>query len=225
MKRLIIAVAAAAALGKQCVFARVPCGSGDAPPTSRSDALSGSLRKRQHAPIPDEISGRPWPVTARSGSGRGAASCSLVRCPRDTNNPYDYDRDEDIMPQPNDADMPRLDLEAWRAFFRSSVCAQYTPECAEPDAFTGWVRPLNMFGFSAVDVACNKRYRIERTQRDIRLDGVDVYGVLFQVAGRSTVRRFTSPKAMSRSSTRPAPRPTSMARERACSTFHFRAGR
>jgi hypothetical protein len=79
MKRLIIAVAAVAGTRKQCVFARVPCGSGDAPPTLRSDALSGPLRKRQHAPIPDEISGRPWPVTARSGSGRGAASCSLVR--------------------------------------------------------------------------------------------------------------------------------------------------
>src|SRR5260370_12723008 len=88
------------------------------------------------------------------------------------------------MPQRNDADIPQLDFEAWRASLLSSVGAQYTLECAEPDAFTGWVRPLNMFGFSAVDVACNKN-RMERTQRDIRLDGVDFYCVLFQLVGRS----------------------------------------
>jgi AraC-like DNA-binding protein len=87
------------------------------------------------------------------------------------------------MLQRNDVDPLRSDFEAWRAFFRSSVGAQYTVECAEPYAFTGWVRPLNIFGFSAVEFACNKN-RIERTQRDIRLDGVDLYGVLFQVAGR-----------------------------------------
>jgi AraC-like DNA-binding protein len=47
------------------------------------------------------------------------------------------------------------------------------------------VRPLNIFGLSAVDVAWNTN-RIDRTQRDIRVDGVDFYGVLFQMAGRST---------------------------------------
>jgi AraC-like DNA-binding protein len=88
------------------------------------------------------------------------------------------------MLQRNDADPPRSDFEAWRASFRSSVGTQYTVECTEPDAFAGWARPLNIFGFSALDFACNK-YRIERTQRDIRLDGVDFYGILFQVAGRS----------------------------------------
>jgi hypothetical protein len=67
-----------------------------------------------------------------------------------------HDRDEDIVLRRNDADALRSDFEAWRAFFRSSVRAQYTLECAEPDAFTLWVRPLNIFGFSAVDVACNK---------------------------------------------------------------------
>ena len=86
------------------------------------------------------------------------------------------------MLQRNDADTPRLDFEAWRALFRSSICAQYALERTEPGDFTGWVRPLNIFGFSAVDVACNKS-RIERTQRDIRLDCVDLYGVLFQVTG------------------------------------------
>jgi AraC-like DNA-binding protein len=88
------------------------------------------------------------------------------------------------MLQRHDADPPRSDFEAWRAVFRSSVGTQYALECAEPDAFIGWVRPLNIFGFPAVDVGCNKN-RLERTPRDIRRDGVDIYGVLFQVAGCS----------------------------------------
>jgi hypothetical protein len=79
MKRLIIAVAAAAALGSSA-FSRAAYGGGDAPSPSRSDALSGSLRKRQHAPIPDEISGRPWPVTADFV----AAYCLYQRCARAT---------------------------------------------------------------------------------------------------------------------------------------------
>jgi AraC family transcriptional activator of tynA and feaB len=67
-----------------------------------------------------------------------------------------------------------------------SICGQYTLERAEPDAFTGWIRPLSVLGFSAVELACN-RNRIDRTQRDVRRDGMDLYGALFQVAGRSAV--------------------------------------
>jgi AraC family transcriptional regulator, positive regulator of tynA and feaB len=84
-----------------------------------------------------------------------------------------------------DLDAPRLDFEAWRASFRL-ICGRYTLERAEPQAFAGWVRPCSALGFSAVDVACNENC-IDRTQRDTRLDGMDVYGVLVQVAGRSTV--------------------------------------
>ena len=79
----------------------------------------------------------------------------------------------------------QMDFEAWRASFRS-ICGQYTLERAEPDAFAGWVRPLSVLGFSAIEVACN-RNRIDRTQRDIRVDGRDLYGALFQVGGRSAV--------------------------------------
>jgi AraC family transcriptional activator of tynA and feaB len=84
-----------------------------------------------------------------------------------------------------DPDAARFDFEAWRASFRS-ICGQYTLERTEADTFTGWVRPLSVLGFSAVEVACN-RNRIDRTQRDVRLDGRDLYGALFQVAGRSAV--------------------------------------
>jgi hypothetical protein len=48
------------------------------------------------------------------------------------------------------------------------------------------VRQLSAFGFSAVDVAWNKN-SIDRTQRDIRIDGMDLYRAVFQVGGRSTV--------------------------------------
>jgi AraC-like DNA-binding protein len=92
---------------------------------------------------------------------------------------------ETIVRQRDDPDEPRLDFETWRALFRST-CGRYTLERADPNAFAGWVRPLSVLGFSAVDVACNEN-RIDRTQRDIRLDGVDLYGAVFQVAGRSTV--------------------------------------
>lgn len=92
---------------------------------------------------------------------------------------------ETIVRQRDDPDEPRLDFEAWRALFRST-CGQYTLERADPNAFAGWFRPLSVLGCSAVDVACNGN-RIDRTQRDIRLDGMDLYGAVFQVAGRSTV--------------------------------------
>jgi AraC family transcriptional activator of tynA and feaB len=94
-------------------------------------------------------------------------------------------RMETIVRQRDDPDEPRLDFETWRALFRST-CGQYTLERADPNAFAGWVRPLSVLGCCAVDVACNGN-RIDRTQRDIRLDGMDLYGAVFQVAGRSTV--------------------------------------
>jgi AraC family transcriptional regulator, positive regulator of tynA and feaB len=92
---------------------------------------------------------------------------------------------ETVTLQRENLDEPKLDFEAWRASFRS-ICGRYTLERAEPEAFAGWVRPCSALGFSAVDVACNENC-IDRTQRDIRGDGMDVYGVLVQVAGGSTV--------------------------------------
>jgi AraC family transcriptional regulator, positive regulator of tynA and feaB len=69
----------------------------------------------------------------------------------------------------------------------------YVPEIAvrrrqgiEPRAFTGWVRPVSVCGFSALDFGCNA-HRIERTCRDARLDGVDHYFTIFQVDGRSAM--------------------------------------
>jgi AraC family transcriptional regulator, positive regulator of tynA and feaB len=78
---------------------------------------------------------------------------------------------------------PQLPYHAWRALLYANY-GRYNPEGIEPAAFVGWVRPLSTNGLTAVDIGCNAP-RIERTQRDIRLDGVEHYSVLFQVAGCS----------------------------------------
>src|SRR5260370_2003364 len=52
--------------------------------------------------------------------------------------------------------------------------------------FIGRARSRSLYGFAAIDLGCNA-HRVERTQRDVRLDGVDHYFVLFQVAGGSTI--------------------------------------
>ena len=82
-------------------------------------------------------------------------------------------------------DAPQLDFEAWRVLLRS-ICGRYNPEGIERGAFSGWARPLTVCGFTALDFGGNAP-RIERTHRDVRLDSVDSYAVLFQVAGRSTI--------------------------------------
>jgi AraC family transcriptional regulator, positive regulator of tynA and feaB len=93
---------------------------------------------------------------------------------------------EAIMHQSDDSlGKPQLDYEAWRALVRS-ICARHNPEGIEPNAFLGWARPLSVCGLAAVDLGWNA-HRIERTHRDVRLDGVEHYCALFQLAGQSTV--------------------------------------
>jgi hypothetical protein len=53
-------------------------------------------------------------------------------------------------------------------------------------AFVGRVRSRSICGFNASDISNNVR-RCERTQRDIRLDGVDHFYAVSQIAGRSTI--------------------------------------
>ena len=80
---------------------------------------------------------------------------------------------------------PHLDFETWKEVVRG-MGGRFNPEGVEPRAFTGWVRPLSVCGFTAAEVSSNAR-RVERTQRDVRLDGADHYITIFQVAGRSTM--------------------------------------
>jgi AraC family transcriptional regulator, positive regulator of tynA and feaB len=76
---------------------------------------------------------------------------------------------------------PQLQYEAWRETFRLT-CGR--PEGVEPAAFTGWVHPGSIFGFKTLDLASNAS-TIRRTYRDVRLDGVDQYFVVFHVGGKT----------------------------------------
>jgi AraC-like DNA-binding protein len=62
----------------------------------------------------------------------------------------------------------------------------------EPKAFAGRARPRSLCGFVAMDLSCNA-HRVERTQRDVRLDGVDHCYAVFQVAGHSTMSQNDRP--------------------------------
>ena len=78
---------------------------------------------------------------------------------------------------------PELNYEQWRDMVRPNW-GLYTPD--NPKTFVGRVRSRNICGFNASDISSDTRH-CERTQRDIRLDGVDHCYAAFQVAGRSTI--------------------------------------
>jgi AraC family transcriptional regulator, positive regulator of tynA and feaB len=77
---------------------------------------------------------------------------------------------------------PQLDYEAWRDSLQK-VSARYNAEDIEPSAFTGWVRPIEAYGFKGVDLGSNAP-RVERDHRDVRFDGADHYVVLLPLRGQ-----------------------------------------
>ena len=79
----------------------------------------------------------------------------------------------------------QLGYEAWRNLVRE-MGGRFNPEGIEPSAFTGWVRPVSVCGFTAAEVSSNAQ-RVERTYRDVRLDGADHYFVLFPTVCRSAL--------------------------------------
>src|ERR1700687_436121 len=80
---------------------------------------------------------------------------------------------------------PELDSEGWIDALRADW-GRCNPEVVEPETFVGRARPRSSCGFMAVELSCNA-HRVERTQRDVRLDGMDYYFALFQVSGESTI--------------------------------------
>lgn len=76
-----------------------------------------------------------------------------------------------------------MNFEMWRASLRS-MCGGYHPEGVPSGAFIGWVNQRSVGGITALNIGSNA-LRVERTQRDVRLDGIDHYFAVFQVAGRS----------------------------------------
>ena len=56
----------------------------------------------------------------------------------------------------------------------------------EPKTFIGRARPRSLCGLVAMDLGCNA-HRVVRIQRDVGIDGMDHYFVVFQVVGGSTI--------------------------------------
>jgi AraC-like DNA-binding protein len=80
---------------------------------------------------------------------------------------------------------PHLDYEAWKDRIRQ-MGGRFDPQGVDPKEFAGWVRPTGISGLTAAEVGSNAR-RVERTYRDVRLDGADHFVALFQLAGRSAM--------------------------------------
>src|ERR1700742_4111441 len=90
------------------------------------------------------------------------------------------------MVQTNDdfLNAPKLDYDGFIAALRENF------GCFSPargtNIFTGRMRPRCVFGFAAVDLACDT-VRVDRTELDIRRDGMEYYFVVAQLAGGSTI--------------------------------------
>jgi AraC family transcriptional regulator, positive regulator of tynA and feaB len=86
------------------------------------------------------------------------------------------------MPHPQESLSSQLDYEGWRDLLRS-MCGRYYSEGIKPISFSGWVRPVNVRGFTALDIGSNAQ-RVERTYQDVRRDGADHYFALFLASGQ-----------------------------------------
>jgi AraC family transcriptional activator of tynA and feaB len=80
---------------------------------------------------------------------------------------------------------PHLDFETWKELIRM-IGGRFNPEGIDPTAFTGSARAISVCGLTAAEVGSNA-HRVERTHRDVRLDGVDHYVAIFHTAGRSAM--------------------------------------
>ena len=86
------------------------------------------------------------------------------------------------MPHPADNLSSQCDYEEWRDLLRS-MCGRYYSEGIEPNSFSGWVRPMSVRGFTALDIGSNAQ-RVERTYQDVRRDSADHYFTLFPASGQ-----------------------------------------
>jgi AraC family transcriptional activator of tynA and feaB len=79
-----------------------------------------------------------------------------------------------------------LDFEEWSDQVRA-VCGRYNPEPVGPKTVAGSVKRHNVCGFYAVELSCSNTGHIERTQRDVRSNGMEHFCALISIAGRSTM--------------------------------------
>jgi AraC family transcriptional regulator, positive regulator of tynA and feaB len=79
----------------------------------------------------------------------------------------------------------QMNYETWSAMLRP-LCGRHNLVDVDPHSFSGRLRTLSVCGLTAVDISCNA-HRFERTHLDVRLDDLDHYKAVFQVAGQSTI--------------------------------------
>jgi AraC-like DNA-binding protein len=81
----------------------------------------------------------------------------------------------------------QLDYEQWSALLRP-LCGRHNLVGVDPNTFSGRLLSLSVNGLTATatDIRC-KAHRFERNQRDVRLDDLDHYKAVFQLAGQSTI--------------------------------------
>ena len=84
----------------------------------------------------------------------------------------------------NFAGNSELGYEEWIAIMHSVML--YSPGGTAPKDFTGRMRFRNVCGFSVAE-HCNNAARVERTHKDVRLDGKDHYFAIFQLTGESVI--------------------------------------
>ncbi|WP_084799571.1 helix-turn-helix domain-containing protein [Bradyrhizobium sp. Ai1a-2] len=77
------------------------------------------------------------------------------------------------------------DFETWRESLRS-MCGGFRPTGIPSGTFAGWVSKVSISGLTALNIGSNA-VRVERTQRDVRVDGIDHYFVVFHLAGQSAM--------------------------------------
>jgi AraC family transcriptional activator of tynA and feaB len=78
--------------------------------------------------------------------------------------------------------MPSMDYESFMTSFHS-YCGRHYAKCVEPENFIGRIASRDLSGVEVVDIQCNAE-RVDRTQQDTRLDGVDHYCALVQITGK-----------------------------------------
>ena len=90
------------------------------------------------------------------------------------------------MVQPNDdfLSAPELDYDGFIAALRENFGC-FSPACGT-NIFAGRVRARRVFGFAAVDLACDT-VRVDRTKLDVRRDDMEYYFVVAQLTGGSTI--------------------------------------
>jgi AraC family transcriptional activator of tynA and feaB len=79
----------------------------------------------------------------------------------------------------------QVNYETWSALWHP-LCGRHSLVDVDPHSFSGRLRTLSVCGLTAVDIYCNA-HRFERTHLDVRLDNLDCYKAVFQIAGQSTI--------------------------------------